>query len=237
MSEIETLISEKEFKNRWSPIYIDNFFKDLSLGALYSLEKPIRQNLCYSLQYLQYIQLQIKELRLTEVIMKMLYKNYIITSMSIVETILYHLLRINNKLEFEEWGEEKNYDTREINENGRKKRVQITLQAELDTPKEKIITFERIIDKVRKYKFLDLNDTAFPYMKQLKNLRNKVHLHIARESQDTDYHSIGIYEYYLTRYTLYKIIKDKCFEPEHQSDSFDFIKLSPEEKKQLEHNI
>ena len=57
-------------------------------------EYKIGKNLGYNLQYLEYLQKQIDELKLSAPLTKMIYKNYLITALSIIETIFAFLVKI-----------------------------------------------------------------------------------------------------------------------------------------------
>ena len=53
-----------------------------------SIDSSILKNVCYSLQYLEFINFEINQLKLHNIVNKMLYKTFIITSISIIEAIL-----------------------------------------------------------------------------------------------------------------------------------------------------
>ena len=92
MGDIESLIKSKNIDNsRWYPISIDFYRNDVSQGILKDLGLQYRSNIAYSLQYLEYLELQLKELNLSSVIISMIFKNFIIVAASIVEIIFYIL--------------------------------------------------------------------------------------------------------------------------------------------------
>ena len=90
-----TLIRENNIINadRWKPISVSQFEIFVSQGSLCNMPRELKKNIVYSLQYIQYIELQLQELNLHSIITTMLYKNYIITGVSIIEGIFYHLLK------------------------------------------------------------------------------------------------------------------------------------------------
>ena len=55
------------------------------------------------MQYLQYIEKQLGELELSSVIITMLYKNYIITGMGIVEMLFTYILKTTNNWNTTDW--------------------------------------------------------------------------------------------------------------------------------------
>lgn len=99
MSDIESLIKYKDIDDsRWYPISVDSYRHDVSQGILESLELQYRSNIAYSLQYLEYLELQLKELKLSSVILSMIYKSFIIVAASIVEIIFITWLNQKVKL-------------------------------------------------------------------------------------------------------------------------------------------
>ena len=92
--------------------------------------------------------------------------------------------------------------------------------------------FEYLINKVQEKRLVRLSGKAYPYLKKLKRLRNKVHLHIAMTKEETDYNSIEYYDYLLARYILLAILSDEQFNPNPRG-AFDFLKLSKEQTRQL----
>lgn len=56
-----------------------------------------KDNIAYNLVYLEYLQIQLDELVLIELLEKIIYKNYIITATSIIEAILKEITSSSNK--------------------------------------------------------------------------------------------------------------------------------------------
>lgn len=230
MSDIESLVVKNNIAShqRWGPSPVSSLEQALSCGAFKGMSISLRKNIVYSLQYLQYIQIQIEELKLHSVVYTQLCKSYVIISMGIIEGVFYHLLKSNNKLKKDEWEELNEITTNEFNDNGVKKKHIIRTFQKLSTPTEGKMDFESMISKVRSHHLLKLPQAAYPYIKDLKAIRNKVHLHISKNDADTDYHKLSYVEYYLARYTLYKVLTDEVFEPQNQGDVFESIKPQKE---------
>lgn len=96
-----TLIRENNIINadRWKPISVSQFETFVSQGSLCNMSRELKKNIVYSLQYIQYIELQLQELNLHSIITTMLYKNYIITGVSIIEGIFLSFIKIYRELE------------------------------------------------------------------------------------------------------------------------------------------
>lgn len=55
-------------------------------------------NFAYNMQYIEYLEKQLSELTLSDVLLTILYKSYIITAMGIVEVLFVNLLKKNKKM-------------------------------------------------------------------------------------------------------------------------------------------
>lgn len=238
-TEMESLLkkyTDSNYSERWSPYSVYQYETEFQNGAYEGLSKEVRKNISYSLQYLEYIQLQFDELKLHSIIKQELWKNYIIISMSIIESIFHHLVVKGGYRKTDKWENSKPIHSNVFEEDGKKKKYIITTATELDTPREEMMDFEFLINKVKEKKLISLTGKAYPYLKALKTIRNKVHLHIIRFANDTDYVSINEYDYLMARYMLYTILRDDVFKPNDKT-VLNFIKLSSEEHTKLKEEI
>ena len=232
--KIESLISEKDipYAKRWHPKAISIFESELTSGDFYGMNRELRKNIAYSLQYLQYLQLQLEELNLHSVIEKQLQKTYIITALSIIEGIFSHLVKSKGQQKTSDWDVCTPIHTNILKNDGVEKKYVITEYHKLKTPKEEKMDFEYLITKVQEKKLLEIDYRAFGYLKKLKKIRNKVHLQVSRFENDTDYLGIERYDYLLTRYLLYGIFHSKSFGLP-KITAFNFIYPNKEELEEL----
>lgn len=235
MTNFGTLLTENNIKSsqRWGPSSVSHIEGALSCGSFKGMSKSLRKNITYSFQYIQYIQLQLDELNLHSVIYTQLCKSYVIISMGIIEGIFYHLLKSAGKYKKEEWEELTTVKTNEFNDNGIIKKHIVSTYQKLTTPKEGKMDFENMIQKIRSCNLIKLSQEAYPYIKDLKEIRNKVHLHISKDDNDTDYHKLSHVEYYLARHVLYKVLTNEVFDPEKQGGVFNCIELSKEKNSEI----
>ena len=88
-----SLLKENDCK-RWNPKSVQSFRNALKINTSVEHGWLIYNNFGYNMQYLEYLQKQINELNFySEVIPMMIYKNYIIYAMSIIEALFANLLR------------------------------------------------------------------------------------------------------------------------------------------------
>ena len=211
MNYFETLINEKDivYKDRWHPSTVDNFKKLVRQGVLKDINPGILSNIAYSLQYLQYLQLQIDELKLHSIVECLLYKTYIITAMSIVEAIFNQVLKCTDKYpKTDGWECIRQIKSTEYEENDNFYRLETIFYIKSE-PKEKLIDFNTTINRIKDKKLLDLESSKFPDIKKLQKLRNRVHLQMAEDSSDTDYYKFNSNDFKLAKKTLYSVLTDK----------------------------
>ena len=78
MDKLESLLNSKgvTYSKRWIPNFVNQYKNVISSGSLQNLEDEVRSNISYSLQYLEFLQLQLNELNLHSMIKKMIYKSF-----------------------------------------------------------------------------------------------------------------------------------------------------------------
>lgn len=216
ISDFSTLLSENHIptQHRWYPYKLEFYEYDLSQGLFQNLSNHIRKNMGRSLQYLEYLELQLNSLSLSENLCILLWKNYVFTASSIIEAALYHILPDIKKFNANEWGKSVVQQTiGEFSENKSTVKLSIVKQTKLKNPKKESPSFESIIDTVVSRKLLkSVNYNAFAtQIKRLKNLRNRVHLTAFEESGVHDYYAFKREDYIFAKYAVYKILTDAVF--------------------------
>ena len=158
------------------------------------------------------------------IVEKQLQKSYIITALSIIEGIFWHLVKSKGFEKTSKWESLGVRETNPFKENGKYKKYEIEALQELETPRAERMDFEYLIAKVQEKKLIDINYKSFPHLKEVKKIRNKVHLFLTRFENDTDYLGIDPNDYILARYLLFSILRSKSFDPIPLKDSsFGFI--------------
>lgn len=236
MKDFNTLLDEKDlcYKDRWSPHTVEKYEKFLKDGVLKDMKKSLLKNIVYSLMYLEFLKFELDSLKLHNVVERSIMKIYIIIVMSVVEGVFYQILLGSGKYRKEEWEQ----TGRDIHTNvfdderGTKTKYVISVLSKLDKPILARMDFEEMINRVQEKNLLAMSGRKFPYIKELKRIRNRVHLHIAESDMDTDYWLIERKHYLFSRYILLEILTDKKI---GTSDSkvLDEIQLSEDEFEEL----
>ena len=243
MDKLESLLNSKgvTYSKRWIPNFVNQYKNVISSGSLQNLEDEVRSNISYSLQYLEFLQLQLNELNLHSMIKKMIYKNYIIISMSIIEAILEEMIKFNGlqtQVHFTIVGKE--IDSNEfIDEHGIRKKVRtqilqavekrIDVQMKLDDLLKKLKSINK---KKSKTRILNFNYEQLRALDQFRKLRNKVHLSNIEEGK-TNWHEFSKKEYVTIKFLLHSILTDPNLENKDQQEYINFLILNDEERQLL----
>lgn len=237
MGDIESLlISNAIDSGRWYPTDVGTYRREVCQGVLCNMEHYYVSNIAYSLQYLEYLERQLAELRLSSVIWTMVIKNYVITSASIIEIVFYHIVKENGKLKQRLWKQGPLRDVKSLPPlpDGTEQKLSEVIQTKLSSPVVDTPKFESLISIVRDNHLLvdidmNLHNGLF---KTLRKLRNKVHLTTANDGHETDYWSFEISDYLRTKCILFQILTDRAIGVNSQPTFEKMIKYSA---KQVSH--
>ena len=207
------------------------------------------KNIAYSLQYIQYLQKQLDTVYLTDVLERMVCKNYIITAMSIIlcyihlacttamsiiEAIFAYLVKDSGNWKASEW---KSIHKIKIDKQkpfeleGRTLKVQVEVFEKVDAQIAEL-QFDAIIDKVRSNKLMRFRtEEAFDLLKKFKSIRNKIHLHITQDA--TDYKSFDKDLQTKMKYILSAVLKNEaiCKNATKAGEIYSFLDLRDDEKE------
>jgi hypothetical protein len=167
--------------------------------------KALNRNICYNLQYLEYISECTKQLDLTSSIYTQNVKTFLIVSASIIEGILFHELKSNNLHSKTIWNYIKDIIS-ETNIFEKEIRLEIKTFEKLSNEKDLDMTFDQMINKVESKKLLGTNHDIYAKINIIRQLRNKVHIHIAGSNLESDYNSFDFRKLELAKKTLHEIL-------------------------------
>lgn len=192
----------RSYKEKWYPIKIERY------QAIWNIDFPdkINKNVAYNLQYLEFLAKQINELEMSEVLTRILYKNFVITGVAIIEAIFAQII-INNK------------DTLNLEETGIKSK-DITQENPLEL--NKLI---RILQKNSELLNKDKDDIIFEKLDDIRELRNNIHLapkiRPNRDEKEHDYRTFTIARLNSVSQILLEILKHENIN--HTTDFFGFL--------------
>lgn len=221
--------------SNWTPVMIQEFSSVIDIpmrkrNNAYTTSK----NIAYSLQYIQYLQKQLDTVYLTDVLERMVCKNYIITAMSIIEAIFAYLVKDSGNWKASEWKsihKIKIDNQKPFELEGRTLKVQVEVFEKVDAQIAEL-QFDAIIDKVRSNKLMRFRtEEAFDLLKKFKSIRNKIHLHITQDA--TDYKSFDKDLQTKMKYILSAVLKNEaiCKNATKAGEIYSFLDLRDDEKE------
>jgi hypothetical protein len=164
----------------WYPVSIARLEglleKAIQTGHGYHTAKALRKNIAYNLQYLEFLDRSLQDLKLSGVLETQPWKVFIIVSCGIIESLLHYLLVRRGLHTTTEWelkvvlpGNTKNVDGEPI-------KADVHISKKLSKPRLKQMTFDSMIQKAKAKCLLGSKMDLYKDLDQLRDLRNKVHL-------------------------------------------------------------
>ena len=152
----------------------------------------------------------------------MVIKNYVITSMSIIEGLFSNIIKSNG------WWKTSNLESlgttqaNETNFNGQKYIIKTEVLKKV-TPYGLQMNFDELIKILeRHHSALEVDHLVYPALKRLKDLRNRVHLQKSEGNKDHDYNAFD----YSVKKEMSEILHDILTSPKitDHPEIFEFIK-------------
>ena len=227
--KFETLIESNNYdtKNRWYPTPIELYRKGFSLNSKVDGYRPLIDNLAYSLQYLEFLDKELSELKLSSVIEVMIIKNYTITSMSILEGIFSNIIKSND------WWKKKEEEIvftakASKQENGENLIVKTEIIKKVPAENSKMTMDEMIKCLNKHHKGLSVDHLVYPELNRLRSLRNRIHLQKGDTHNDHDYNAFDFKVKKEVQEILYKILCSPNVTNQEYLCNYDFLKSKEE---------
>ena len=245
LSNIESLLKKKNlsYNDHWNPSGVDYYKKNLFKGELEDLADPVRSQIAYSLQYLDFLNVLIDDLKLNCIVEAELYKTYLITAVSIIEAILNHVVikKVKNgaKIKSEQLKKiARIEETKTVIENngtidGDTKFFRVSVVKPVDPPEYTNEPKLRDLIDISKDLHCGLcNSAGYDMLHDLREMRNSIHLTIDKMSQ-SDYNRFNKKWYYTVRVSLHFLLMCNKFDIV-DPEVYDFIKLTEAEEKEFD---
>jgi len=201
----------------WCPTLIDEWRAFLRRGIpsdnVLNHRNAFVSNIGYNLQYLEFLNYQIKEVELHATVYSQTLKSFVISGMGIIEAIMWYLLKKNDLNRREDWEKVAELTSQAFNEEGSSYRVVNYIQKKLETPVELEMPLHWMLKRVEKKKLLGIKSQAYKDLNYLRNLRNKVHIHVVQHDTDTDWNAFNNNELKLTKKALHGVLNSELFSP------------------------
>jgi len=166
--------------------------KAIQTGHGYQTAYALRKNIAYNLQYLEFLDRSLQDIKLSSVLTTQIWKLFIIVACGIVESLLHYLLIRRGLHSTTEWelkvvlpGNAKHVDEELL-------KADVHVSRKLTSPRLKQMTFDSMIQKARANRLLGANMALYETLDRMRDLRNKVHLQAIDQPNDTDWNAFHI---------------------------------------------
>lgn len=221
------LIRNEENEAKWipTPIYsIERYlFKKIIPISGFPHTHALRKNISYNIQYLQFLNRCLLDIKLTSVVYVEIVKNFIIIGCGIMESLLTYLLIRKGLYKKSEW------ELEYIMPGNPKKIDDIWKRAdtyiyEKTTLKISEMNFDSMLKKSESKKVLGSNHTIYSKLKYLRKLRNKIHLQAIDTPNDTDWNRFSSIDLTAMGQVLYFTFINNIFRPSYDEKLyFEFL--------------
>lgn len=221
---LETLLKSKKEKDRWYPTPIDTLRYSLKIDMSIENAEALRSNIAYNLQYIEFLEKELEELNLSNVVYIMVVKNYVITSMSIIEGIFCNVIKSNGLWKTSNLESLGTTQANETKFENQKLIIKTEIFRKVDPYYVQMNLDELIKILNRHHSAIEVDHLIYPALKRLKDLRNRIHLQKSEGNKDHDYNAFD----FLVKNEMSKILHDILISPKitNNPEIFDFIKTN-----------
>jgi len=226
MVERLTLKGEKE---TWYPNSINTLEFHLSVllksNEYFSSDQiyPMRKNLAYSLQYVQFLSQILRDVSLSSVLRTQNIKSSVVHGAAVIEAIFNYLVISNGFGNKTQWKKVNKHCSHEYTLAATKYKNDIEVFEKLEVPIPTQMTFDQLAKKVESKKLLGNAFTEYSKIKPIRQLRNKIHIHDSDHSSDTDWNNFNQSEFILISGILYKVLTSEIFSSSTHMDKFEYL--------------
>jgi hypothetical protein len=213
----------------WCPHSIaeyDNFLRS-GIEEHHSLNNrgDFVRNIGYSLQYLEFLDHTLNNDHLHATVLTLTQKTFVITGMSIVEAILWYVVRRNGHQKKKTWETVHESEGNPYLHNGQSLRVRASIERKLDPPVNDEMTLDSLAKKAESRHLIGgVGNPVYAALNRLRQLRNRVHVHLVDADTITDWHNFSDDEVELMKVALLAILSSALFpESEQRTELTSFL--------------
>jgi hypothetical protein len=220
----------KNERSTWYPASINNLEQHLVIlikeNAYLNLAEvyPIRKNLAYSLQYIEFLNRVLNDISLSSVLHTQNIKSFVVHGAAIIEAIFNFLVIINGYGKTTNWKKIDSYSSPEFTIGGMQYKNETNIYEKISIPVPTKMTFDQLSKKIESKKLLGQSFPAYSKIKPIRQLRNKIHIHDSESSTDTDWNNFNQSQLLLVRKVLHSVLTSEVFYGSNHFDKFDYLK-------------
>lgn len=219
-----TLWRKDEPGQTWYPTSVASLelflSKTVSQGSGFTHVYALRKNLAYNLQYLEFIDKYLEDLKLSSVLETQSYKMFVVVGCGVMESILAYLLIRGGHHKRTSWDLEQVMPGQEKELGGKRARVDSYLFIKRASPRLEAMDFNSFIQTAERKKVLGSNHDIYAKLNYLRQLRNKVHLHAIDEPNDTDWNAFHYRHLSAMGQIIYVTFTGNIFRPSQREKQY-----------------
>ncbi|BFM05057.1 hypothetical protein [Halioxenophilus aromaticivorans] len=213
-----------EDRGTWYPVSINKLEtylgKYIEQGHGYVHVTQLKKDLAYNLQYLQFQDRVVQDIKLSSVLYTQSIKTIVLIGTSIIESILHFILIRTDNYKTTEWAEKDVFKGNQEKLNGEDVRIDTVIYKKLDTKIQKHMTFDSMIKCANSKKLLGKSKLMYEKLETLRSLRNRVHLQVTDNRSGTDWTTFYAKNIDETYMVLYSIMVSSLFSPNREEKDY-----------------
>lgn len=214
---------------KWYPMSINSL--EIHLTCLIKENKflphskvyPLRKNIAYSFQYIEFLNKIRTEIYMTDVLFTQNIKSILVHGTTVIEAIFYYLIEANGFANETNWIEIKRSKTPEYEFKGVNIKNEVIVFEKTTNPIKTLMSFDQMSKKVESKILLGKNYKYYRRISALRKLRNKIHIHDTEHNFDTDWNNFNYKELVLIFNILHSIITSDLFKGSRFLNRFDYL--------------
>jgi hypothetical protein len=201
----------------WCPTrvqhYHDYIQRALPQGAFVTYRRAYIRNISYSLQYMEFTAFQLSNTALHSVVESQLRKTFIIAGCSIIESMLWILLKGNNHQKQDFWEELQCRETNTFSDGPNEFKYEVTHYRKRAAPIDIQMRFIDMCRRAEKKKVLGISSDVYAQIGHLRGLRNRVHIHAVQHDRDNDWWVFRSQDVETMKEVLRAVLNADIFDP------------------------
>lgn len=200
----------------WTPQpvqhYHDYLQRGLPANAFVTFRRAYIRNIAYALQYLEFNASVLKE-PLHSIICNQVRKTFIITGCSIIESMLWMLLKGKGLQKQDEWEEIQSRETNAFQDGAEDFKFEVHQLRKRPAPIDVEMRFIDMCRRAERKKVLGITSDAYAQIGHLRGLRNRVHIHSVQHDRDNDWWTFRRRDVETMKEVLRAVLKADIFSP------------------------
>jgi len=184
---------------------------------------PIKKNIAYSLQFIQFVNQIINDISLSSVLLTQNIKSFVVHGAAVIEAIFNFIVVSSGYGSTTQWRKANKHSSQEYALSGVKYKNEIEVLEKTSQPISVQMTFDQLAKKVESKKLLGDSFPAYSKIKPIRQLRNKIHIHDSDHSLDTDWNNFGRSQFSLISDVLHKVLTSEIFSGSNYFNQFDYL--------------